>query len=262
MQSVWYNSVQFLYHPIVSKSQSTTTHEKIYVLTPDRMNRWDVRAMATSSFAGGAVCGSYAGDFDCSVCRQKRLTAEFFSKSMQAKRRANPSAPLKCRECVATAAEAERAKAVAAAATIPDDAVKQFDEPITCSTCKLERQTACFTAKQRSKLLNARCADCITKAEEAERSSTENPAGDALRAAQAESERAVKSGSAADRLRAAAAEAAAEATMVTGLKPLKMGLGRGGSRRGRGVGRGTAIARGGRGRAAAKSAAKVSDDWM
>ena len=68
-----------------------------------------------TSHAGVAVAG-WAGDYDCSVCRRKRLTASEFSKKMQEKHRADPKAALKCKQCVDKAAQAERDASAAKAA--------------------------------------------------------------------------------------------------------------------------------------------------
>lgn len=57
-----------------------------------------------------AVGGSWAGTLACSECRKKRLTAESFSANQLRKLREGKIAEdkLKCTDCVAKAAAAER----------------------------------------------------------------------------------------------------------------------------------------------------------
>lgn len=57
-----------------------------------------------------AVGGSWAGTLVCSQCRKKRLTAESFSANQlrQLRERKISEDKLKCKECVAKAAAAER----------------------------------------------------------------------------------------------------------------------------------------------------------
>ena len=62
----------------------------------------------------GVAVNNWAGDFDCSVCHRKRLTASEFSKKMQEKKRRGEGG-LKCKPCVEKAAQAERDAAAAAA---------------------------------------------------------------------------------------------------------------------------------------------------
>ena len=47
----------------------------------------------------GVAVNNWAGDFDCSVCHRKRLTASEFSKKMQEKKRRGEGG-LKCKPCV------------------------------------------------------------------------------------------------------------------------------------------------------------------
>lgn len=91
-----------------------------------------------------------------------------------------------------------------------------------------------------------RCATCLLAADVAERDAVEQRQKDMLLEARGEAKRA-ESGVGANRLAAAAKEAAVEATMVTGLKPVRIGGGRGRGR-GRGSNTNSMIGRGGRGR--------------
>ena len=64
----------------------------------------------------GVAVNNWAGDFECSVCRRKRLTASEFSKKMQERYKKHGTGALKCKMCVDTAAADERAEAFAASA--------------------------------------------------------------------------------------------------------------------------------------------------
>lgn len=185
---------------------------------------------------------NWAGDFDCGDCRQKRLTAASFSKSMANRKRADPSAPLRCLECVAKRAEEERAVAVAKsrATDISDDVDHSSSvEYLRCSACNRDLTPTAFSAKQRRKETGARCSECITKAEAAERAKLSQASKEELCTAQKASS-AAKGGSAVERLMASANETAVEASIVTGLKPVKLGRGRG-SWRARARGRGGSV---------------------
>ena len=54
----------------------------------------------------GVAVNNWAGDFDCSVCKRKRLTASEFSKQMQEKKRSGQGDALKCKACVEAVVEA------------------------------------------------------------------------------------------------------------------------------------------------------------
>lgn len=190
----------------------------------------------------------YAGDFDCSICGTKRMTAMSFSKSMVNKRLKNPQAEIKCRDCVENAANAEReTSARKATAGTADDVENASDaSPLTCSACKEALPLSSFSAKQRRKEEGARCMSCISKAEATERANQEKQNVDALADAQAQSAAAANGGTG-SRFAAAIAETTAEASLVTGLKPVKIGRGRGGWRAragGRGASRGAGRGRG------------------
>mgnify|MGYP001405179848 CR=1 FL=1 len=61
----------------------------------------------------GVAVNNWAGDFECSVCRRKRLTASEFSKKMQERYKKDGNGALKCKICVDKAAADERAAAAA-----------------------------------------------------------------------------------------------------------------------------------------------------
>ena len=54
----------------------------------------------------GVAVNNWAGDFECSVCRRKRLTASEFSKKMQERYKKDGNGALKCKVCVDKAAAA------------------------------------------------------------------------------------------------------------------------------------------------------------
>ena len=66
-----------------------------------------------------ASLDSWAVNFDCSVCRRKRLIAAEFSKGMITKHRADPACALKCLNCVT--AEASKIKGDAQGAASKHD---------------------------------------------------------------------------------------------------------------------------------------------
>jgi hypothetical protein len=184
----------------------------------------------------------YAGDFECVVCRCKRLTAASFSKTMVEKRRKNPAALIKCVDCVMKlAADEARAAAVKAAAPCSDPTTETdttiSDEGVAmkeCSSCHLSLSIASFSGKQRRKGDEvARCLTCVAAAESEELQAGRARKSQALHEAQ-ERANLGESTSAIDRVRAAADECAAEAEFITGLKPILLGRGRGKSWRGRG----------------------------
>ncbi|KAJ8598280.1 hypothetical protein CTAYLR_006006 [Chrysophaeum taylorii] len=175
------------------------------------------------SHAGVAV-SNWAGDFECSVCKRKRLIANEFSKKMQEKRRKDPTAALKCKQCVDAEAKAEQAKA---AAKGPADG-----EQHTCSACAKKIPASRFTKPQLKKGPGKqRCVDCVAKAQEEEATAGQADKAARLAEAKREAERADVSGSAAEKLAASAKVAALEGELVTGLRPTVVGRGRG---RGRG----------------------------
>eukprot|EP00965_Chrysotila_dentata_P211933 6186725-Pleurochrysis_carterae.AAC.4 len=51
---------------------------------------------------------AWAGNFDCASCGRQRLIGAEFSKNMLEKKRKDPKATLRCKQCVESAAAAER----------------------------------------------------------------------------------------------------------------------------------------------------------
>lgn len=175
--------------------------------------------MTGVSHAGVAV-NNWAGNFECSVCKRKRLIASEFSKKMQEKRRKEPGALLKCKQCVESAAKAELETAAAS--------VVESGESQVCSMCGMTLPTSKFTKPQLKKGPGKqRCVECVAKAQEAEAHASRADKESALAEAKREFARAEASGSAAQKLSASAKLAALEGELVTGLKPKVIGRGRG-----------------------------------
>ena len=56
----------------------------------------------------------WAGNYDCTGCRRKRLIAAEFSQKQIERKRENFDYPMKCKKCTQAETEAERAKQAAA----------------------------------------------------------------------------------------------------------------------------------------------------
>lgn len=195
--------------------------------------------MATTEIA-------WAGNFDCGQCGRKRLVGAEFSKAALERHRRDPSAPLKCKACVDTAAEAER---VAAAARRQASDEAGTAEEHVCSACEQPLAAAMFNRNQLNKGPGKqRCQQCVADAEKAASSAGDAAYAERLASARTALARAEAAGTPAERLAASAHLSAIEAEKVTGLKPIKLrARGGGGGRRGSGRGGG----RGGGGRASA-----------
>jgi len=188
----------------------------------------------------GVAVNNWAGDFDCAVCKRKRLTASEFSKKMQERKRSDGNGALKCKKCVDSAAESERAAAAAKAkAAAPAASAAGGGATAVCSACKAALPEASFTKPQLKKgPAKQRCQPCIASADGAEAAASV----DKKKAAMVEAKKAVAlaeaSGNAVAKLKANSVLAALEGELVTGLKPMVIGRGRGRKGRGRGGGRG------------------------
>eukprot|EP00164_Ancoracysta_twista_P012067 GFYU01018820.1.p1 GENE.GFYU01018820.1~~GFYU01018820.1.p1 ORF type:complete len:215 (-),score=50.02 GFYU01018820.1:100-744(-) len=198
---------------------------------------------------GRALAASWAGNFDChGGCERKRLVAAEFSKKMLEKRRMDSLFKIKCKMCVENVQKAERdaakAKQAAAAASVSvtsgdggqEDAGPE--ERHKCSACKDELPEGNFNKNQlRKGPGKQRCRDCVEKAEEKASKDLEAKRLAASASANAAANNPALEGK--DKLQAEALSAALEGELVTGLKPIKLGSGRGrggrgGSWRGRG----------------------------
>ena len=117
----------------------------------------------------GVAVNNWAGDFECSVCRRKRLTASEFSKKMQERYKKDGNGALKCKICVDKAAADERA---AAAAKTKAAAPSATTDTATCAACKENLPVSAFTKPQLKKgPAKQRCQPCIAKAEADEQAS-------------------------------------------------------------------------------------------
>lgn len=208
------------------------------------------------------ITDKWAGNFDCSVCRRKRLVGDEFSKKVRIfvvlsrrkrscvlrarithlshhtfltwqalERHRKTGGPLKCKKCVAEVEEKERK---AAAASKP--ALASSDETRACAKCKQSLKADAFNKNQWNKGEGkARCRSCVEQSLADEAAQQTQSKSDAIQKAKDDVEAAKKSGNAQAILKTESVLAALEAEKVTGLKPVKMGRGRGrGSGRGRG----------------------------
>ena len=117
----------------------------------------------------GVAVNNWAGDFECSVCRRKRLTASEFSKKMQERYKKDGNGALKCKICVDKAAADERA---AAAAKTKAAAPSATTDTATCAACKENLPVSAFTKPQLKKgPAKQRCQPCIARAEADEQAS-------------------------------------------------------------------------------------------
>mmetsp|Transcript_25149 Transcript_25149/g.68164 ORF Transcript_25149/g.68164 Transcript_25149/m.68164 type:complete len:188 (+) Transcript_25149:57-620(+) len=181
----------------------------------------------------------WAGNFDCSVCRRKRLVGAEFSKNALEKYRRDPTIQLKCKACVELAAKEERAQAAERQNQQPRG---DEQEEYACSACSQTLPGVSFSRAQLSKGPDKRrCQECISTAEAAEMQASAEKYQERLREAKLAMQKAEATGTAAEKLATSSAYSAIEAEKVTGLKPIKLSGGRG---HGRGRGRGR-LGRGG-----------------
>ena len=232
----------------------------------------------TKDLGSHGTSASWAGEFDCSVCRRKRLIAAEFSGNQIKQYRAKPNFKMKCKKCVASEAEKERAAATAAsdaAASIAAIALHGNAEPsagaaaseegeaFACSVCKKTLGCSLFTNNQLNKARRGQPAKCKPCAEGADAAnalggSSAEAKQQRLVELRAAAKKAEATGSNAEKLKAAAAVCAAEAELVTGIKPKVIGKGRKGpgGRGGKGKGSSGKGAAGGKPRSLASLAGK------
>lgn len=111
-----------------------------------------------------------AGSYDCSACGRKRLIAAEFSKRSLEKKRADESAKIKCKACIAVVEAKERAAAAANAKSGGGggSSADGGGEPLECSACKKMKPPTDFSKGQRNKGLGKqRCARCVDAKEKA-----------------------------------------------------------------------------------------------
>ena len=166
----------------------------------------------------------------------------------------------RCKACVAKGAEREREVAVAAAASgavgatgseaansgrgsSSDGANGDVHE---CASCKQSLPSARFNKNQlRNKGPGKqRCQECVAASELKDAGQIAASQQAKLDDLRRDAARADATGTAGDRLKAASAACAAEAELVTGLKPMVIGRGRGGPNGWRGRSRGGGAKRG------------------
>lgn len=188
----------------------------------------------------------WAGQFDCSVCRRKRLMASEFSRKALEQHRATGGA-LKCKQCTTQqqqaeqeAAKARRAADAKAAAVEQDDDDDKEQERL-CASCQKQLGFSAYNRNQWNKGEGkSRCRDCVDKAVAEEAAKSKMNKQEAIEKAKQDLVRAKASGSSQVILKAESVLSALEAEKVTGLKPVKMGrgrdrFGRGSHGRGRGA---------------------------
>ena len=178
---------------------------------------------------------SWHGAFSCSVCARKRLPACEFSQAQVKKKRANENASLVCLRC----SEREEEETIKTMAGLKMDEENKGSALHECSKCKeLKPETEFARSQLRNKGPGKqKCSKCASEAD-----AIANPKGKdvkkLLEEAREQSRKAELT-NAPDKLKIFAREAALEAQAVTGLKPKKIGGGRGRGRGGRiGGGRG------------------------
>ena len=144
---------------------------------------------------------------------------------------------MKCKKCVADAEAEERrvAKERAEKKKSADDSGtadgsnKEEITNVTCVACQKSLPADSFNRNQLSKGEGkSRCRACVEKAVQQEAASSKEGKEKKLEDAREAVRRAEKSGDVKEKLAAESKLAALEAEVVTGLKPLKLGRGRGG----------------------------------
>jgi hypothetical protein len=197
------------------------------------------------------ITSKWAGKFDCTVCRRKRLMADEFSKSSLDKHRKIGQA-LQCKPCVAKQEQEKRMEAARNKDNNNNNNNKDDDnndddnEKRTCAgLCNQLLSKDSYNRNQWSKPEGkSRCRSCVEKSiKEDENQQLNNKDGkidDARK--KLEELKLSKTATAREIVAAESVVAAFEAEKVTGLKPIRMGgrgRGRGGKRSsGRGGGRG------------------------
>ena len=206
------------------------------------------------------VTSKWAGNFDCTVCRRKRLMAEEFSKSSLDKYRKTGQA-LRCKECTAQQEKEKRALArektgdrtSSAVGTTNADAGNDDEKRICAGPCHRNLSKDSYNRNQWSKPEGkSRCRECVEKSIQEESMQQKNNQDDKIEKARKKIQdlKLSKTATAQEIVAAESELAAIEAEKVTGLKPIKLGgRGRGNRRYGGGRasgGRGSTRSRSGR----------------
>jgi hypothetical protein len=105
--------------------------------------------MADHGVQSGVSVSTWAGDFDCSSCRRKRLPASAFSNAQCVKRQKNLDAALTCNECVEQRVARERPAAAAKAASATTAVGEGGSGGVfECAACKQSLPAAAFSRAQ------------------------------------------------------------------------------------------------------------------
>ena len=197
------------------------------------------------------VTSKWAGNFDCSVCRRKRLMAEEFSKSSLEKHRKTGQA-MRCKQCTAKQEQEKRAAKANTSSTNNNEDANDANETRMCAgPCQKVLKKDAYNRNQWSKPVGkSRCRECVEKAIQEESNQQKNSKDDKIESLRKKiADLRLSKTSTPQQIVAAESELAAiEAEKVTGLKPIKLG-GRGGrARRNFGAGRGRGGRTSGRGR--------------
>ena len=199
--------------------KTSTTDDNDHCLTDLNDSTTQFKSMSRP-----VITNTWAGNFDCSICRRKRLMANEFSKKALERYR-KQRIPLKCKTCVLAAEAEERDNAKSRKHTGGVDA----DESRRCLKCSKVLSRNEFNKNQWNKGEGkSRCRTCVEEAlrEEATHQSISKEAK--ILEARLKVEEAKKNGKSTQILLAAESHLAAlEANIVTGLKPVKMSAGRG-----------------------------------
>ena len=212
------------------------------------------------------ITAKWAGNFDCTVCRRKRLMAEEFSKSSIDKyRKTDGQEALRCKLCTAKQEQEKRAEANKKAGERTSNVVNKNgdndndndnDDKRTCAgPCHKILSKDSYNRNQWSKPEGkSRCRECVERSvkEEATQQNTEKDGKIEKARKKVEDLKLSKKATVREIVAAESELAAVEAEKVTGLKPVRLGgrgrgtrsYGRGRGGGGRGSGRGTASSAG------------------
>ena len=196
-----------------------------------------MHALLQQRMSTPVVTNKWVGSFDCDTCRQKRLTADQFSKRALERHR-NEGIALKCKRCVTASEGIERTQAAMARKEQNKDSEGADETRLCAGKCGKTIPKSAFNRSQWSKGEGkSRCSKCVEAAVQEESELLAKSKQDKMAAALRKVEEARKGGNAQSIFAAESELAALEAEKVTGLKPVRM-AGRGGRGRGRGRGRG------------------------
>ena len=155
------NNQRFL---IITFSTSTNKQQVTINNIFHPSNRTAISILYTITMSAPVVTSKWAGNFDCSVCRRKRLMAEEFSKSSLEKHRKSGQA-MRCKQCTAKQEQEKRA-AKAGTTSSNNDANDNDNETRTCAgPCHRVLKKDAYNRNQWSKPVGkSRCRECVEKA--------------------------------------------------------------------------------------------------